>query len=68
MTDPAPSAPHRWPFTFVQVRLGILMAAIAFGLTGMLRNDARLLGAGFGLAILGVLMRIWNRWRRHQGV
>ena len=66
MTDPNVSTPRRWPFTFTQVRLGVLMAALAFGLTGMLRNDVRLLDAGIGLAILGVLMRVWNRYRRRR--
>ena len=63
-SDPAPR--RRWPFTFTQVRLGVLMAALAFGLTGMIRNDARLLDVGIGVAIVGVGMRIWQRWRLKQ--
>ena len=63
--DPA-RPPRRWPFTFTQVRLGVLMAALAFGLTGMIRNDPRLLDLGIGLAVVGVGMRLWRRWRQRQ--
>lgn len=62
------SAPRRrWPFTFAQVRLGVLMAALAFGITGMVRNDGRLLDIGIVVAIIGVGMRLWQRWRLRQG-
>lgn len=63
---PAAGGRRRWPFTFTQVRLGVLMAALAFGVTGMVRNDARLLDAGIVVAIVGVGMRVWGKWRRGQ--
>ena len=64
---PGAEGPRRWPFTFTQVRLGVLMAALAFGLTGMIRNDPRLLDLGIGLAVVGVGMRLWRRWRQRKG-
>lgn len=64
MTEPNVSTPRRWPFTFTQARLGVGMSAIAIGLTGMLRNDARLVYTGFVVGIVYVGMRIWARYRR----
>ncbi|HET7042782.1 MAG TPA: hypothetical protein VFI13_12215 [Gemmatimonadales bacterium] len=43
------------------------MAALAFGITGMVRNDGRLLDIGIVVAIIGVGMRLWQRWRLRQG-
>ena len=65
MTDEPPSTPpRRWPFTFTQVRLGVLMTALTFGIGGMIRNDARLLDVGIGMAVLGVGMRLYHRYVR----
>ena len=66
MTDPTSPAParRRWSLSFTKLRLGVLMSALVFGITGMLRNQAILFDVGIGFAILGVGMRIWNRYRR----
>jgi uncharacterized membrane protein len=66
MSDPTPDAParRRWPFTYVQVRLGILMTALVFGLSGMVRNDARLIDVGIAVALVGVVMRFLNRKKK----
>lgn len=61
---PAAEGRRRWPFTYVQVRLGILMAALVFGLSGMVRNDPRLLDTGIGFAVIGVVMRFFNRKKK----
>lgn len=64
-TSPAPT-PRRWPFTFTQVRLGVLMSALTFGIGGMIRNDARLIDVGIGMAVLGVGMRLYHRYVRQR--
>lgn len=66
MTEPNVSTPRRWPFTSAQVRLGVSLAAIAIGLTGMLRNDARLVYTGFVVGVISVGMRIWSKRRQGQ--
>ena len=67
MTDTPPPAPtRRWLPTFQQWRLGVLMTAIVLALTGMSRNDDRLVKGAIGVAIVGVLMRIYNSIRQRQ--
>lgn len=64
MTDSNPASNRcRWLPTFQQWRLGILMSAVALGLTGMIRNDARLVKSAIAMAMVGVLMRIYGRLR-----
>lgn len=75
MSDPTHDAPRtthpaegrRWLPTFQQWRLGVLMTAIVLAITGMARNDDRLVKGAIGVAIVGVLMRIYNRFRRREG-
>lgn len=64
-TSPAP-APRRWSLTFTQLRLGVLMSALVFGITGMLKNQPILFDVGIGFAVLGVGMRIWGRYRKRK--
>jgi hypothetical protein len=67
---PAPSTPaprRRWLPTFQQWRLGVLMTAIVLAISGMTQNDDRLVKAAIVIAIIGVLMRIVNRYRQRQG-
>lgn len=73
MSDPtqhsAPSTPapaRRWLPTFQQWRLGVLMTAIVLAITGMTQNDARLVKGAIVVAVIGVLMRIVNRYRQRQ--
>ena len=75
MSDPtheAPSTTHpadgrrRWLPTFQQWRLGVLMTAIVLAITGMTQNDDRLVKGAIVVAIIGVLMRIYNRFRQRQ--
>jgi len=63
---PAAEGRRRWPFTYTQFRLGILMSALAFGLTGMIRNQPLLFDIGLGFAVLGVAMRVYNRFRQRK--
>ena len=68
MTDTPPPAPRRrWLPSYQQFRLGILMTALILGITGMSRNDDRLVKGAIGVAIVGVLMRVVNRFRQGQG-
>ena len=68
MTDTPPPAPTRpWLPTFQQWRLGVLMTAIVLAITGMTQNDPRLVKGAIGVAIVGVLMRIYNRFRQGRG-
>lgn len=70
MTDtpeptPPPAAPRsgvrRWMPTYTQFRLTILMLALTFGITGMVRNDRYLLDAGIVIAMIGVAMRFLRK-------
>lgn len=70
MTDapgspPPPSTPpggvRRWMPTYTQFRLTVLMLALTFGITGMVRNDRYLIDAGIVIAMVGVAMRFLNR-------
>lgn len=72
MTDtPEPSPPtttprtgvRRWMPTYTQFRLTILMLALTFGITGMVRNDRYLVDAGIVIAMIGVAMRLLRRKR-----
>ena len=64
---PAAEGRRRWPFTFTQVRLGVLMSALAFGVMGMVRDQRLPFDIGIGFAVLGVAMRIWGRYRKPKG-
>lgn len=67
MTDPAPSTPtRRWLPTFLQLRLGILMAAIVLGISGMARNDPRLVNVAIAIGSVGVILR-FLRPKRPKG-
>ena len=73
MSDPTPQAApatpavrRRWLPTFQQWRLGVLMTAIVLAITGMTQNDPRLVKGAIGVAIVGVLMRIYNSVRQRQ--
>jgi hypothetical protein len=61
MTEPTPepAAPIRrtWMPSFLQIRLGILMAAIILGISGMARNDSRIVNAAIVIGAVGVILR-----------
>ena len=59
--DQPRSGVRRWMPTFTQFRLTILMLALTFGITGMVRNDRYFLDAGIVIAMIGVAMRFLNR-------
>lgn len=70
MTDapdpiPGPAAPsggvRRWIPTYTQFRLTILMLALTFGITGMVRGDRYLVDAGIVIALIGVAMRFLRK-------
>lgn len=65
MTDPnAPTTPRRvWRPTFLQVRLGVLMMALITGGTGMAQREPRLIFAGIAFGVVGVLMRLYQRFK-----
>ena len=65
--DSSAAPRRRWLPTFQQWRLGVLMTAIVLAITGMTQNDDRLVKGAIGVAIVGVLMRIVNRYRHRQG-
>lgn len=68
MTDTPPPAPtRRWLPTFQQWRLGVLMTAIVLAISGMTQNDDRQVKGAIVVAVIGVLMRIVNRYRQRQG-
>ena len=74
MSDPTPQAApdtpavrRRWLPTFQQWRLGVLMTAIVLAISGMTQNDDRLVKGAIVVAIIGVGMRIVNRYRQRQG-
>ncbi|MEO6068600.1 MAG: hypothetical protein ABIQ41_11555 [Gemmatimonadales bacterium] len=53
-----PAVPRRrWLPSYQMLRLGILMAALTLGLTGMLQHDDRMILAAFIFAIIGVILR-----------
>lgn len=63
---PAPRA--RWLPSYQQLRLGVLMTSLVLGITGMSRNDERLVKGAIVVAVIGVVMRFFNRPRnRGQG-
>lgn len=58
MTDPTPTEPwRRWLPSYLQLRLTLLMLALALGVTGMARNDQRLVKAAMVAGGIGVVMR-----------
>ena len=57
MTDPTTPTWRRFLPSYQMLRLGILMAALTLGLTGMLQHDDRIILAAFILAIIGVILR-----------
>lgn len=63
--DPAPR--RRWLPSYQQFRLGVLMTSLVLGITGMSRNDERLVKGAIVVAIVGVLMRVVARLRQRQG-
>lgn len=66
-TTPAAEGRRRWLPTFQQWRLGVLMTAIVLAITGMTQNDDRLVKGAIVVAIIGVGMRIVNRFRQREG-
>ena len=53
-----PAVPRRSLLpSYQMLRLGILMAALTLGLTGMLQHDDRIILAAFIFAIIGVILR-----------
>ncbi|HEX7918125.1 MAG TPA: hypothetical protein VF454_01925 [Gemmatimonadales bacterium] len=74
MSDPTPQAApdtqavrRRWFPTFQQWRLGVLMTAIVLAIMGMTQNDDRLVKGGIVVAVIGVVMRIVNRYYQRRG-
>ena len=58
MTEPTPPAPtRRWLPTFLQLRLGILMAALVLGVAGMSRNDERMVKVAMVIGGVGLILR-----------
>jgi hypothetical protein len=69
---PAPStqtpSPRRvWRPTFLQVRLGVLMMALITGGTGMAQREPQLIYAGIAFGVVGVLMRLYQRFKSRGG-
>ena len=46
--------------SFIRLRLGFLLSAILIGMLGMARNDARLVYAGIGLGVIGLVLRFFK--------
>ncbi len=66
MADPTHDAPRtthpaegrrRWIPSFMQIRLGILMLALTLGVTGMVRNDQRVVYVAMAFGAVGVILR-----------
>ncbi|HVX89872.1 MAG TPA: hypothetical protein VG940_13140 [Gemmatimonadales bacterium] len=60
---PAAAPRSRWLPSYQQVRLFVLLAALTVGITGMTRGDSRLVNIGIAIALVGVVMRLFNRKR-----
>ena len=54
---PEPAPRRRWIPTFLQLRLGILMAALVLGVVGMSRNDERMVMAAMVIGGVGLILR-----------
>jgi hypothetical protein len=50
---------HPMPF-LVRVRLGFLLTAILAGMVGMSRDEPRLVYAGIGLGLVGLVLRFFT--------
>ncbi|MBW8772188.1 MAG: hypothetical protein JF590_02660 [Gemmatimonadetes bacterium] len=48
---------RKWLPSYIQFRLTLLMLAIVLGLTGMTRNDQRLIKAAMVAGGIGIVMR-----------
>jgi hypothetical protein len=46
--------------SFIRLRLGFLLSAILIGMLGMARNDSRLVYAGIGLGVIGLVFRFFK--------
>jgi len=51
---------NRWIPTFLQIRLGILMLALMLGVTGMVRNDQRIVHVAMACGAVGVILRFFK--------
>ena len=59
--DPTPPVRRTWMPSFLQLRLGILMAAVILGISGMSRNDPRIVNAAIVIGAVGVILRFVKR-------
>lgn len=67
MTETTVPAWRRFVPSYQQLRLFILLAALTVGIAGMSWNDPRLVNVGIGIAMVGVVMRFFNRKRPKDG-
>ena len=67
MTDPTPPDPvRRWLPSYLQFRLTLLVLALVLGITGMSRNDPRLVKAAMVAGGIGIVMRFLKP-RQNEG-
>lgn len=55
-----PARRARWIPSFMQIRLGILMLALTLGVTGMARNDQRVVYVAMACGAVGVILRFFK--------
>ena len=61
-----PARRARWIPSFMQLRLGILLLALLLGVSGMVRNDQRVVYVAIAFGAVGVILR-WFKPQQNKG-